>query len=202
MDAAVSPQKGRRYERESYSVPELEALLEQTEGRRPAQIRNHALIVTMWETGARVSEALDLRPSDLDLRNRRLLIRHGKGGKQRTIELAPSTVEELQLWLDVRSHLSVPPRSPLFCTLAGGRLQTSYVRDTLKTLAERAGWERRIHPHGLRHTYAASLVRQNVSPEMIRRQLGHSSLSTTSIYLSTISSEDIAHAMESVDFRR
>jgi site-specific recombinase XerD len=81
-------------------------------------------------------------------------------------------------------------------------MQTQYVRDTLRVLAERAGWEKRIHPHGLRHTYAVALTRAGFSPEFIRRQLGHSHITTTSIYLSSISSEDIAQAMESVDFRR
>ena len=77
-------------------------------------------------------------------------------------------------------------RRPLFCTLRGGAVRPSYVRSLLKRLAARAGIERRVHPHALRHTMAAELLREGASVRHIQLQLGHSDLSTTAAYLESI----------------
>lgn len=194
----TSPQKGRTYEKDHYSPEEIRALLAQIRTGSPTGVRNRALITLLWQSGLRVSEALALRPHDIDSRNLDVFVRHGKGNKPRHVSIAPSTVAELDAWFAARERLEIDPKSPLFCTLQGGTMKTSYVRDMLKRYAAKAGWSKRAHPHGLRHSYAIGLVRRNVSPEMIRRQLGHSSLVTTTIYLQSLTSEDIAEVMKDI----
>lgn len=87
----------------------------------------------------------------------------------------------------------------MFCTLAGGRLDTSYIRQLLPRLARKAGIEKRTHAHGLRHTYAAELAREHSPDNVIRDALGHSSLVVTDRYL-----RDVApmHVIDTMRARR
>jgi integrase/recombinase XerD len=71
----------------------------------------------------------------------------------------------------------------------------------LNRLACGAGWSKRCHPHGLRHTFAVNLARNGVPAAFIQRQLGHESLATTSIYLASISTADIAESMKQVSWQ-
>ncbi|MDD5466150.1 MAG: tyrosine-type recombinase/integrase, partial [Candidatus Omnitrophica bacterium] len=84
----------------------------------------------------------------------------------------------LQQWRSIR-----PPGGPhLFCTLAGGRLSDRYVRDMVKRYARRAGIDKDVHPHTLRHTFATDLLKETKNIRLVQRALGHVSLSTTMIY--------------------
>jgi len=87
----------------------------------------------------------------------------------------------------------------VFCTLAGGRVDTSYVRHLLPRLAVKAGLDRRVHAHGLRHTYASELARERTPINVIRDALGHTSLAVTDRYL-----RDVApmHVIDTIRARR
>ncbi len=87
----------------------------------------------------------------------------------------------------------------MFCTLAGRRVDTSYVRHLLPRLAARAGLDRRVHAHGLRHTYASELARECTPINVIRDALGHTSLAVTDRYL-----RDVApmHVIDTIRARR
>ncbi|NOT02277.1 MAG: tyrosine-type recombinase/integrase [Phycisphaerales bacterium] len=74
-------------------------------------------------------------------------------------------------------------RHPVFCTLRGRSMSDAYVRVMFKRLAARAGIEKRVHAHGLRHTHAAQLRAEGVDIAIISRQLGHASITTTARYL-------------------
>lgn len=196
-----SPQKGRQYERESYTNDEVRALLKRTASNAPSAVRNHALITVLWQAGLRISEALDLRVSDFSLAESEIHVRHGKNDKARFVQCGPDAVSATARWIAVRDTLELPPNAPLFCTLKGERLNGSYVRKTLNRLARGAGWSKRIHPHALRHTFAVNLARNGVPAAFIQRQLGHESLATTSIYLASISTADIAESMKQVSWQ-
>jgi site-specific recombinase XerD len=198
--ANPSAQFGRTYPKEVYTSDELRELLAQTSGRSPTAIRNHALISVLWQAGLRISEALELRPGDFDLDGAQIHVRHGKGGKARRVTAGPGAVESTRHWLEKRSTLNVWAETPLFCTLNGGRIYSTYVRQMLNRLARDAGWTKRVHPHGFRHTFAVNLARNGIPPAFIQRQLGHESLATTSIYLAGISTEDVAEAMAKVEW--
>ncbi|UCC29176.1 MAG: tyrosine-type recombinase/integrase [Phycisphaerales bacterium] len=77
-------------------------------------------------------------------------------------------------------------RHPVFCTLGGHPMAAAYVRVMLKRLAVRAGIDKRVHAHGLRHTHAAQLRAEGVDIAIISRQLGHASIATTARYLDHI----------------
>jgi len=193
-----SPTKGRTYEKEVYTREEMKALLDRTSSDRSSAVRNKALITVMWQSGLRVAEALKLLPADFDLLTPDIFVRQGKGGKSRHTEPGPAAVQATERWLEVRSKLGLPRDVPLFCTLRGTKLSDKYVRETMHRLARRAGWQKRAHPHGLRHTFAVELTKKRVPVSMISTQLGHTSLDITQIYLSGITNADVHEAMKGV----
>lgn len=182
---AVPPNKGKKFPPEVLTQGEIRALLAACR-RTSSGIRNRALLVVMWRAGLRVGEVLALRPSDLDPEAGTLRIPGGKSG-HRTVGLDPEALAVVELWAARRSTvLGLNGRRPLFCTLRGRALHASYIRTMMRRLAARAGIERRVHPHALRHTMAAELLREGASLRHIQLQLGHADLTTTSVYLESI----------------
>jgi site-specific recombinase XerD len=161
----------------------------------PTGIRNRALIALLYRTGLRISEALSLYPKDLDLDDGVVRVLHGKGGRSRTVGIDPGAAAVIERWLDTRYRLGLNGRQPVFCTLHGNAMADAYVRVMLKRLAARAGIEKRVHAHGLRHTHAAQLRAEGVDIAIISRQLGHSSITTTARYLDHIAPMAVVDAM-------
>jgi site-specific recombinase XerD len=128
---------------------------------------------------------LALFPKDLDPAGGSLRVLHRKGDKARTPPLPSDAAEAVDRWLDCRK-LGLTGRHPLFCTLKGEAHWDSYVRTLCKRLAAKAGIEKRVHPHGLRHGWALGQVQAGTSLNAIQQLLGHRSLHTTSVYLQHI----------------
>ena len=97
----------------------------------------------------------------------------------------------MQLWLDKRSLLGLNGRQPVFCTLKGAPVKDSYIRALLPRLARKAGIEKRVHAHGLRHTHAFELAGEGVPLHVIQRQLGHSKLETTERYINHLNPAEV-----------
>jgi site-specific recombinase XerD len=167
------------------SHEEIDRLLRACSKRAPTGRRNRALIATLWRCGLRIGEALALTPKDVDLQEFVIRIQEGKSGK-RVVGLDLSTALLTEQWLASRKKLHIPAQGPLFCTLSGGPLDQSYVRHLLPRLAKKAGIERRVHAHGLRHRYASDLIREGADLITVRDLLGHASAATTQVYLSRI----------------
>lgn len=163
-------------------------------------IRNRALIIVLWRSGLRISEALDLCPKDVDFGPPIVLtVLSGKGGKRRTVGLDAHAGAELSRWLWARSALGVPPTAPIFCTVQkphpGGPIHPAYYRELFRDLGRRVGITKRCHPHGLRHTCAFELANENTPVHLIQAQLGHTSLATTSRYTSHLAPRQLLHAI-------
>lgn len=197
--ALSSSSRPRRRPPEVLTESEAIALMKACSTRAPTGVRNRALIAVLWRSGLRISEALALELRDLDLEAGTLRVRHGKGDKSRTVGLDEQTSALVARWLDRRRRLSPGARAPVFCTLAGGRIDSSYVRRLLPRLAAKAQVERRVHAHGLRHTYASELARERTPINVIRDALGHTSLAVTDRYL-----RDVApmHVIDTMRARR
>ena len=120
--------KGKRYPVEVLTAAEARSLVDACSGTCPSGIRNQALIVTLYRAGLRVSEALGLYPKDVDSFAGTIRILEGKGRKARTVGLDPKSFEILNKWKIVREGLGIDRYTPLFCTLNGRRIYTSYVR--------------------------------------------------------------------------
>jgi site-specific recombinase XerD len=187
--------KGIRYPADPPTVEEIVAVMPHAPGNRHGW-RVRAMIVVLWRGGLRIHEALALAEHDLDPGRGSLLVRNGKGGKRREVGMDEWGWEQLRPWLAARAGL---PAGPLFCIIDGptrGRPRASAgVRRELRRLAARAGVGRRFAPHQLRHAHALELAREGVPLNIIQRQLGHTNLGTTSIYLQGIDPEEIIAAV-------
>lgn len=159
-------------------------------------IRNRALICLLWRAGLRISEALALRPKDIDLSKGSIRILRGKGDKARTAALDPLACDVVRSWIAIRDErLAVKKSAAVFCTLKGGELDPRYVWAALRRLAKRAGIEKRVHPHCFRHAFATELLEEGVSLRTIQAALGHSSLETTAVYIARIAAPEVVAAM-------
>ena len=137
-----------------------------------------------------------MKSKDIDGDQGTITVLHGKGDRRRTVGFDPGAMAIVQRWADRRKELGVSTRAPLFCTLKGKSLKPSYVRTLLPRLADKVGIEKRVHPHGLRHTMAFELMMEGVPVPVIQRQLGHASPATTDRYLSHLAPKDVVEAMQ------
>ena len=183
------PSKKTRYPTASYLEPEdVRLLLRQPDRRTVLGRRNHALLLFMYNTGARVSEALSVRTRDLQLAQAAQVRLHGKGNKDRLCPLWPETVKVLRSLEPVRSG---EPNDALFLNARGTPLSRDGVAYILSQCAIAASKKRpslkpdRITPHALRHSCAVALLQSGVDITVIRDYLGHASVSTTSRYVTT-----------------
>jgi site-specific recombinase XerD len=185
-----------RYPADPPTVEEIVAVMRRIAVDRHG-LRLRAMIVMLWRGGLRIQEALDLTESDLDARRGSILVRAGKGNKRREVGMDPwAWSDHLAPWVACRAQL---PLGPLFCVIDGatrGRpWSATAVRAELRRYALAAGVRRRFAPHQLRHAHAVELAREGVPLPVIQRQLGHPYVSTTSVYLQEINTEEIISAI-------
>ncbi len=192
------PNKGRKYPAEVLEPEEVQALLNQCSRKSSSGIRNRALIMFLYKSGLRVSEIIALKVSDVNLAKHSVNVRHGKGDKGTMRGFHPAAVDSLARWIDTRKSLGIR-NGPLFCTLAGGPVSDQYVRNLLHHLAGKADLDKRVHPHGLRHSYAVSLERAGLTVTEISKLLGHSSIAVTARYLDHLSNGAAIEALEAAD---
>jgi len=187
--------KGLRYPADPPRVEEIIAVMRQA-GDRVHGDRVRGLVVVLWRAGLRIQEALALTESDLDERRGALLVRHGKGDKRREVGMDDWGWEHLSRWIAHRTQL---PVGALFCVINGptrGRPWTpGAARTQLRRLAAQAGVRRRFAPHQLRHAHAIEMAHEGVPLNIIQRQLGHTDLGVTSIYLQGIDNAEIINAV-------
>ena len=187
--------RGRKFPAEPLTPSEVLSILQACSTRAPTGIRNRALISVLYRAGLRVSEALAIFPKDLDATNGTVRVLHGKGDRSRLAGLDPEAVAIVEKWIERRGRIGLNGRHPLFCTLQGKPIWTPYVRNLLHRLARKVGIEKRVHPHGLRHTHAFELANEGQPLHVIQQQLGHSSLATTDKYVRHLTSQQVVDAI-------
>jgi integrase/recombinase XerD len=160
---------------EFFRPDEARALIEAAAPRR----RDHVIVLCALYLGLRVAELVAVRIEDVDLAEARLLVRLGKGGKDRWLPVKSTLAPVLASWIGERRSgwLFPSPRCP------DRPLTTRAVRYLIGRLARRANIHRRASPHVCRHTFATSLLRNGADLTDVQRLLGHSHLQTTSKYL-------------------
>ncbi len=172
---------------------EARALLAAPDPTTPPGRRDRALLLTMYNTGARVQELLDLRACDLQLQRPRQIWLRGKGRKERICPLLPETADALRTLLADRG-VGPDADRPLFRNRYGRPLDRSGVRYILHKHGRTAAAEvptmatKRIHPHLMRHTMASHHLQAGVDLVTISHLRGHESVETTNRY-ATVSLE-------------
>ena len=167
---------------------EMRALLEAPDCSTSEGRRDRAMLMLMYNSGARVQEILDLRPGDLQLKRPFQVRLVGKGRKERICPLLPETAEALRALLE-RAKSGPAGDGELFRNRYGQPLTRFGVHYLLKKHARTASStaptlrEKRVHPHLLRHTTATHLLQSGVDLVTISHWLGHASVETTNRYL-------------------
>ena len=174
---------------EVLTTEEQAALLRQSNPRYPTGERNRLMISLMLNTGLRLSEATGLHWRDVDLNTGKVMVRQGKGAKDRALWVGEDDLRLLRRWRERQANEIAGAPSHVFTTLKGTPVSNRYVQEVVKRLAVKAGIAKDVHPHILRHTFATDLYRQTTNIRLTQKALGHANLSTTQIYTHIVDEE-------------
>jgi len=146
-------------------------------------LRDRAVLETLYGAGVRVSELVGLDVDDVDLDEGSVRV-FGKGGKERDVPLGRYAVDAIEAYLRrARPSLATArSRAALFLSQRGGRLTRQSVGRLLTTYAKRAGIEKRVTPHTMRHSFATHLLEGGADVRVVQELLGHASVATTQVY--------------------
>ena len=166
-----------RKERTYLTPEEVSTLIESMENPLMKLVTN-----TLFNTGLRISECLNLRIRHVDFPNRVIRVVSGKGRKDRLIPINEKLCPLLEEYRREK-RFAAKPDDPFFATETTGRLCASYYNHYLRRTTERQlGWTKRVTAHTLRHSFASTLVHRGANLVRVQKLLGHSSLATTSVY--------------------
>ena len=165
------------------SLEEIDRMIAQIDMSKSESHRNRAIIEMLYGSGLRVSELVNLRLSDMYLKEGYLRIT-GKGSKQRLVPVSPVAVKWFGYWMEDRNRLDIKPEAVdiAFVNRYGRQLTRAMIFTIIKTLAREAGIQKTISPHTLRHSFATHLLQNGADLRIIQQLLGHESISTTEIY--------------------
>jgi integrase/recombinase XerC len=183
VEKTSSPKLDKRLP-EFLALDEVERLLNAPDLSTPKGQRDRALLELLYASGLRVSELvrLDLGEVNLDTGEIRVW---GKGSKERMVLMGKPASEALRNYLEQgRPKLLGDKKktSALFINRYGQRLPERRVQKMLEDYAKKAGIEKRVHPHMLRHTFATHLLDGGADLRVVQELLGHAQLSSTQIY--------------------
>ena len=180
LTASVPHMKHPIRRAEVYARSEVEAILS-----APSQPRDRAFLMTVYACGLRVSEARDLKTSDIDRARMQLRVRNGKGAKGRVLPLSKRLLKELVDYWRAQRQAKAGHDSPwLFLgERAGEPVSLSGAQKIYNCAVEKSGVRRKGGIHVLRHSFATHLIESGVELPAVQQLMGHASLKTTAIYL-------------------
>lgn len=153
--------------------------------------KSRLIISLLYSAGLRVSELVNLKVEDLELKEKSGWVRKGKGSKDRLFVISGNLAEDLEDYLNRR-------KEGIYVFSKERPLTTRNIQKIIKGTKERAGISKKVTPHTLRHSFATHLLEQGTDIRVIQAMLGHASLSTTQVY-THISSEQIKKVQNPLD---
>ncbi|CAI7998951.1 Tyrosine recombinase XerC [Geodia barretti] len=165
-------------------------LMDAPDTTKPTGLRDHALLEVIYGAGLRVSEASNLRVTDLNLSTREVRVR-GKGSKERVVLVGQVAKSALSLYLrDARPKLAGKSSGmTLFLNRFGGRLSQRSIQEKVRRYSVKAALPSGVHTHTLRHSYATHLLEGGADLRVVQELLGHASPATTQIYTHVTNSQ-------------
>jgi len=178
------PRQEKRLPRTILTPQEARRIIEAPGSKSPQDLRDRAILETLYGTGIRASELANLLPSDVDTEEHVLRVVLGKGRKDRNVPLTRAAAAAIEAYLvRGRAQLASGEASrPLFLANAGGPLSRGLLSTIVRHWAEEAGIKKRVTCHTFRHSVATHLLRGGADIRHIQALLGHSSLGTTELY--------------------
>jgi integrase/recombinase XerD len=163
---------------------EIEQMLAAIDLSTPEGTRNRAMLETLYSSGLRVSELLDLKMSNL-YEDMGFLKVAGKGDKERLVPIGRDALKHIKLYREgVRCHLTIKKghENILFLNRRGAKMTRVMVFTIIKDLAAKAGIQKTVSPHTFRHSFATHLIEGGADLRAVQEMLGHESITTTEIY--------------------
>jgi integrase/recombinase XerD len=163
---------------------EIEKMLELIDLSTPEGHRNRAMLETLYSSGLRVSELINLKVTNIyrDIGFLRII---GKGSKERLVPIGKSALKYLDIYLnEVRNKMKTKPghENIVFLNRRGTQLTRVMVFTIIKNLAKEAGISKKVSPHTFRHSFATHLIEGGADLRAVQEMLGHESITTTEIY--------------------
>ena len=169
---------------EVLSLEEIDMLIEAIDLSKREGQRNRAIIETLYSCGLRVSEACNLKLSDLYLKEGFIKV-EGKGSKQRLVPISERAIAEIMDYLVDRAEIEIKPGDEDYLFVSAHlrkRMSRITMFHIIKELAEQVGLKKTISPHTLRHSFATHLLEGGANLRVIQSMLGHEDIGTTEIY--------------------
>ena len=165
------------------SQEQADRLMDVPDTTKPTGLRDQALLEVIYGAGLRVSEASNLRVTDLNLSTREIRVR-GKGSKERVVLIGGTAKNALSLYLrDGRPRLAGKGSGmTLFLNRFGGRLSQRSIQEKVRRYSIKAALPSGVHTHTLRHSYATHLLEGGADLRVVQELMGHASPATTQIY--------------------
>jgi len=148
------------------------------------KLRDRLILRMLYRCGLRVSELTSLRIEDIEFEEGVLMVRNGKGGKDRLIPVDHQTMDMIEYFVEDATT------GFLFLSERNDKLSTRQVERLVADYGKKAGISQPIHPHMLRHSFAVHCLKSGMNLRTVQKMLGHSSLTTTQVYLD-ITGEDV-----------
>jgi integrase/recombinase XerD len=180
----IEAPKLRRKLPDTLSFQEIEQLLNAIDVSKPEGARNKAMIETLYSSGLRVTELIELKLSNFypDLGFLKVV---GKGNKERLVPIGREALKFIAIYLEhFRKHLKIKKGNEdfLFLNRRGAKLTRVMVFLIIKELAQKIGLNKQISPHTFRHSFATHLIEGGADLRAVQEMLGHESITTTEIY--------------------
>lgn len=163
---------------------EVRRLCAAAQGEKVIDLRDRAILETLFSTGLRVSELCGLDRENINIQRREFAVR-GKGSKLRVVFLSPCAADALAAYLEKRADIGAPLFVGHHAAGPGKisvRLTPRSVQRLIKKYAARAGIVKKVTPHSMRHSFATDLLRGGADIRSVQSMLGHASIATTQIY--------------------
>jgi integrase/recombinase XerD len=172
-----------RYLPETLNELQVEQFLEKIDTKAVHGLRDRAMIELLYASGLRISELANARLENFNFEERMVRVT-GKGNKTRLVPVGRKACEALAAYLSAERPKLVKPRSSseIFLSERGRKLTTARIWQIVKKHAHRAGLEKNVYPHLLRHSFATHLLSNGADLRIIQEMLGHADISTTQVY--------------------
>ncbi|HMS63960.1 MAG TPA: site-specific tyrosine recombinase XerD [Ignavibacteria bacterium] len=168
---------------EVLSIEEIEIILSKPDANNKLGLRDKALLETMYASGLRVSEAINLEISNIIFDEGYIRV-FGKGSKERIVPVGKTALKFINKYIKESRGLLKNKKSfdYLFLNFRGSKLSRMGILDIIRKHSNEAGIKKSVHPHTFRHSFATHLLQGGADIRIIQEMLGHSDISTTQIY--------------------
>ena len=178
-----SPKLGRKLP-DILSIEDINKIINIIDLSKPESQRNKAMLETLYSCGLRVSELIELKISNLYLKDGFIKV-IGKGNKERLVPIGNVAVKEILIYkneLRCRNIIKNDHQDYLFLNSRGSKLSRVMIFIILKNLVRKTGLKKKISPHSFRHSFATHLIEGGADLRAVQEMLGHESITTTEIY--------------------